>query len=508
MATFAPAVFALLAALLISFLVNPLIRSIAHMVGFVDRPDGRRKVQRKAVALGGGISCLIAVAATIIVFTLPPFEPEFFTRASGPTQYIGLILAALVIVSIGVFDDYRGLRGSFKLLWQVVAASILIGSGLVAHTFFDHHLPAIGTAFTLLWLLGTMNSFNLIDGVDGLAGSVGVVFSLTFGMIALLGHQPPDAVIAFALAGALLGFLRYNISKPSTIYLGDAGSMLIGLILGFLAIRCQLKRSAILTYAVPLTVWAIPIFDSAAAVLRRKLTGRSIYATDRGHIHHVLLTRGMSARQAVLVITGLCAVTSAAAFIGWYAKKEWISILVVAIVIGCLVATRVFGHVEFVLLNRRLLGVGHYLAPFGSRGAHKASYQLQGNYEWELMWNALVEATDRFDLVKMRLNLSVPQLHENFFATWRSDKQAVKDQLWQLEVPFVVEGRPIGTLSVSGQQTEEGASARIGEFLDFVEQFESQLQSLIAFEQSRNPAKVDVPEEDQQLAPDSVAASS
>ena len=260
----APPIFAMLAALAVSYLITPLVRSIAHMVGFVDRPDGRRKVQRKAVALGGGIACLIAASVAVLFFF--SVEPRLITFADSPMEYWGLLVAIVIVVGIGVADDSRGVPGSYKLLAQVIAASALIGSGMVAAEFFDYQVPALGVVFTLLWLIGTMNSFNLIDGVDGLAGSVGVVFSITFGSIAMLALHPSDAIIAFALAGALLGFLRYNMSKPSTIYLGDTGSMLIGLILGVLAIRCQLKRSAILASAVPLTVWAIPIFDSAAAV--------------------------------------------------------------------------------------------------------------------------------------------------------------------------------------------------------------------------------------------------
>ena len=162
---------------------------------------------------------------------------------------------------------------------------------------------------TIIWILGAINSLNLIDGADGWAGSIGTIFSITLGLIALINHHYVDAVIAFAIAGALLGFLRYNF-PPASIYLGDAGSMVIGLVLGTLALRCSIKQAATVAFAAPLALWAIPLFDSAAAVMRRKLTGRSIYATDRGHIHHRLLTSGLSSTGVLTFIIVLCIITS------------------------------------------------------------------------------------------------------------------------------------------------------------------------------------------------------
>ena len=142
--------------------------------------------------------------------------------------------------------------------------------------------------------------------------------------------------------------------------------MFIGLVLGTIALRCSMKQAATLAFAAPLAIWSIPMFDSMAAVLRRKLTGRSIYATDRGHIHHVLLTQGFSAPQAVGLISVLCIVTSTGALASLYYEEEWIGIAAVSLVIGLLIITRVFGHVELLLLNTRLLGFGRFISPFAS----------------------------------------------------------------------------------------------------------------------------------------------
>jgi UDP-GlcNAc:undecaprenyl-phosphate GlcNAc-1-phosphate transferase len=305
--------------------------------------------------------------------------------------------------------------------------------------------------------------------------------------MAVLTDQYLDAVIVFALAGALLGFLRFNFS-PAVIYLGDTGSMIIGLVLGTIALRCSMKQAATLAFAAPLAIWSIPLFDSFAAVMRRKLTGRSIYATDRGHIHHVLLTRGLNAPQVVGLIGSLCLLTSAGAVAGLYFENEWLGVGVVLTVIGLLVLTRLFGNVELLLLNARLAGFGRFIAPFSGDPKSDVSHtslSLQGSGRWEELWRALVESAERFHLVKMRLNLSLPRLHEDFFANWQRSGNHRRELLWQADIPLVVDDVPIGRLSVTGLQDASSASAEMSQFIDFVEVLESQLRAMIQQDLSR-----------------------
>lgn len=479
------AVTALVIAFLLSYFVTPIVRQLAVRFDFVDRPDGRRKIQAQAVSLGGGVSLVICTFA-VVLLACALWGPDLIFMTARRLSLIGLAVASLLVAIVGVLDDGRGIRGSYKLLWQVIAASLVMGTGFSVPSIIllGVHIPLgmLGSAFTVIWLLGAINSFNLIDGVDGLAGTVGVIFSATLGIMALMSYQYLDAIIAFALAGALLGFLRYNYA-PATIYLGDAGSMFIGLVLGTIALRCSMKQAASLAFAVPIAIWAIPMFDSLAAVMRRKLTGRSIYATDRGHIHHVLLTRGLNATQAVGLIGALCLVTSAGAVLSLYYEKEWIGIASVLSVIALLIFTRMFGHVELLLLNKRLFGLGRFVSPFASdENVSQTSVNLQGDRSWEDLWGALVESAERFHLVKMRLNLAMPKLHEDFFATWKRAGNHHRDLLWQVDIPLVVDGLPVGRLSVTGLQNADSASGEMSQFIDFVESLESQLRSIIQHE--------------------------
>jgi UDP-GlcNAc:undecaprenyl-phosphate GlcNAc-1-phosphate transferase len=494
-------IFALLvtsiAALVAGLCLTPVVRRVAIEYGFVDRPDGRRKMQKMAVALGGGAAVLLALLIGVILLS-GLWLAHDFDEIVNLRPLVGLFAATILICVVGLVDDYDQIRGRTKLFWQLVAAAIVTFAGprIEAMALFgvEVELGHLGALLALFWLLASINSFNLIDGVDGLAGTVGVIFSFTFGVMALMMGQELDAVIAFILAGALLGFLRYNFA-PASIYLGDAGSMIIGLVLGALALRSSTKEAATVAFAAPLAVWAIPMLDSLAAILRRKLTGRSIYTTDRGHIHHRLLTQGMTTRQAVFLIGGLCVLTSFGSLAGIYFVNEWIGILTVLFVVGALITTRLFGHVELMLLNRQLLGIGRSIVSAGDDKARQSTHRLQGSLQWEeKIWNALVESAERFNLTQIRLNLYLPHLHEDFYATWRCRSAAgPSSKAWRIDLPLVAEGVTIGYLHVTGSQDPVTASAHLSSFLDFIEPLETQILELLSIRPIPQALTTDAP---------------
>ncbi len=468
-------------AAIVAAALTPLVRRWAQWTRFVDRPDGGRKVQSKPVALGGGIGLYVGLLAGSAVGVWANFavlKGEF-----GGWGLVGLLAASALLCAVGVVDDRRAMPGKYKLLWQVLAASIIIGSGVVIDKVSIFGLPVdlglFGAMLTMIWLLAAINSINLIDGVDGLAASVGLVFSLSLGLMALMFGHVAEAIIAFAMAGALVGLLPFNL-PPAKIYLGDAGSMLIGLVLGVLALKCSFKEAATVAFAAPLARWAIPIFDSAIAILRCTLTGRSVYTSDRGHIHHRLLTRGFSPPQALLIVAGLCTVTSSGALASVYFRSEAIGLAVVAVVIIALVGTRVFGHVELLLLNNRLLGIGRLLSPAGeSAQSHHDSVRLQGTLGWERLWDALVESADRFGVCQIQVNLNVPRLHEDFYATWSRGRAADSERSWHLNLPIRLGEAHVGRLRVTGERTWGSITDQLQEFLDFVEALQQQLPGIV-----------------------------
>ena len=273
-----------LIALVCSLAVTPLVRRIALRWQFVDCPDDNHKRHTRVVPLGGGIAVFVALLVGMggAFLIRSPWQAMMTERRS---ELAALAIAALIIVGLGILDDRFGVRGRHKLLGQVVAVAVIVGSGLIVRNLrvfeTDVTLGILAIPFTMFWLLGAINALNLIDGIDGLATTVGFILTVTVSIMAILTGKPFVGVIGFALAGSLLGFLPYNL-PPAKMFLGDTGSMLIGLIVGYLAIAGSVKGPATVALAAPVAVWAIPIFDSAAAILRRRLTGRSIYTTDRG----------------------------------------------------------------------------------------------------------------------------------------------------------------------------------------------------------------------------------
>src|SRR5207248_2107293 len=187
--------------------------------------------------------------------------------------------------------------------------------------------------------------------------------------------------VAAALAGALLAFLCFNF-PPASVYLGDCGSMLVGLVVGVLAINCSLKGPATVTLAAPVAMLTIPIWDTLAAIIRRKLTGRSIYTTDRGHIHHCLLRRGLSTRAVLLFLSLFCLVTVFGALASAAANSELLAVIAAATAVTILAFARLFGHAEFHLLGQRLMGLVAAVSRRPRRGARAIEVRLQGSADW------------------------------------------------------------------------------------------------------------------------------
>lgn len=474
-------------AFLASLLLTPLVRSLSTRRGFVDRPDKLRKAHEVPVALGGGAAVFLSLAvamAAAFVYTAATQMATVTPWNSRPMAC--LLIASVAIVALGLVDDLKGMRGRYKLLGQVAIAGLLIWSGVRIDGFTAFGMPInlgwFAIPGTLFWLVGTTNAVNLIDGIDGLAGSVGFILCLTLAAIAGVQGNFTTPALMLAMAGALLGFLRYNFA-PATIYLGDAGSMLIGLMCGTVAVMANAKTSAAMAFTVPIAVWAIPILDSFAALLRRKLTGRSMFAPDRGHLHHSLLVRGWTVQQASLFIALICATTCLSAVLSVYMHAEWIALVTVLGVMLFLVFTQTFGHIEFALLKGRMRHLANSLVVSEAArqtGLRESSIQLQGSREWRKLWAAIVEAADGYGLSRIKLTIDIPLLHESFYATWETSRPVASDaQVWRLTHPLIVDGTLVGQMDMAGEtQVDAKAStlAQIQQVLDFLEPIEEDIR--------------------------------
>ncbi len=458
-----------------SFAFTPLARRAAFRAGLVDRPDGHRKMHARAVPLGGGLAIFAAVTAALCFAVLfVPGVSEMLARQARTLT--GLLLAGSLICLLGIADDFGRLRGRHKLLGQIAAVAILIQSGVIVRQvyFFGWtvQLGLLAVPFTVCWLLGAINSLNLIDGLDGLLSAVGVIIGLGLAAMAVMHGQWAAACVAVALAGALAGFLRYNF-PPASIFLGDSGSMLIGLVVGTMAIQAALKAHATLALAAPAALMTIPFLDTAAAIVRRKLTGRSIYTTDRGHLHHCLLRRGYSNLRVLVFVAAVCLLTCAGALASVILRSELLAVVIAGFVIAMLAASRLFGHAECVLVWTRFSAAAASLLRAPNASPRQLEVRLQGNGEWAELWTAIVGCARDLRLVMVRLNVNAPALYEGYHARWDCSHQEMDEQnFWRAEIPLVVEGQNLGRLELCGHRDHEPVSFKITTIARVLEEFE------------------------------------
>lgn len=289
------ALWAFLVAAVVTWLITPFVAGLARQVGAVDEPKERGLHERIMPRLGG-VAILAGIVAAALIWL--PVSAELN----------GILLSALAITAVGVADDLLDLPAWLKLLGQAGAALIAVDSGIrVEHVT----LPFIGAlslgwsgwALTVIGMVAVMNVINFSDGVDGLAAGVCTIAALTFTAIALSLDRVEAGVLAAITAGAAIGFLRHNF-HPASIFMGDSGSNLLGLMLAVIAIQGVLKTAAVVALFFPMAILAVPILDSGFVIAKRIKYREPIYRADRWHFHHRFASIGFSQRKTVLYLYG------------------------------------------------------------------------------------------------------------------------------------------------------------------------------------------------------------
>ncbi len=465
--------------------LTPLVRLSAIRFGIVDCPDGRRKLHGRIVARAGGTAVLFSV---LLVCGLAIFQLDVVSLSVDHyLPYVALLTAMVGIWLLGLADDIWTLRGRQKLLGQVFFAGLLAVSGFRIGQLqlfgIDFELGLLSIPVSIIWLLATTNALNLIDGADGLCSTLGAIICGSLGVLASVNGHFAEAAIAFAFAGALVGFLVYNF-PPASIFLGDSGSLLIGMVTGALAIRCSLKGPASVAFLAPLAILALPLLDSAMAIVRRKLTGRSIYTTDRAHLHHTLRNKGLGDKGLLLAVTILSLITAAGALLGQALGRDWIAPICVAVVFAMLVVTKAFGYAEVALLARRGTHFARsFLQPvrkFPTDKAHVKAVRLQGSRQWETVWQTLVEFAETESLSKLHMDLNVPWLEEGFHGTWYRGKMPDKLERWATSLPIYADGRLAGHLDVVGPTKDAGCLGGIGKLVELCEDLIPQIETIMS----------------------------
>jgi UDP-GlcNAc:undecaprenyl-phosphate GlcNAc-1-phosphate transferase len=313
---------AFIAAALLSLVITPLVVRLAHRTGAVDQPNERR-INKSPIPRGGGIAVAAAflVVSGVLIVVNERLEILPDPRTVDAPEFLALIAGGLLATILGGLDDAFQLRARWQMLGQVALAVVVVLAG-VTITYLNNPFgqPAIillsepfAVGFTMLWVVGMINSINFIDGLDGLSSGIALIAAGTLGLISFTTAagpvgQPIVGLLCFVLAGALLGFLRWNF-HPASIFIGTSGVVFVGYTLAVLSILGTAK------VAVALLVLGVPIIDTFWIIVRRVATGRSPFTPDRGHIHHRLLDLGLSQSQTVLVIYGICIALASASFV-------------------------------------------------------------------------------------------------------------------------------------------------------------------------------------------------
>jgi UDP-GlcNAc:undecaprenyl-phosphate GlcNAc-1-phosphate transferase len=350
----------------------------------------------------------------IVAAFFAPLTALFFVNSDvgrqlweGRASTAALYLGGLAIAALGVLDDLKGTGARKKFIVQFAVAAGMYWAGfridLISQPFGPAiHLGVLGLPFTMLWFAGVINAMNLIDGLDGLAGGVALIAVGTIFTISAFRGEPLMMLFSAALGGAILGFLFYNFN-PATIFMGDTGSMFLGFVLAATAIRTNQKASTAVAIVVPILALGVPIADTLLSMGRRAFRGAPLFSADRGHIHHRLMDRGLSHRQAVLVIYGGAVLLCGAALHVTFASSVQSAVVLVALAALSFVALRALGFVDLKKAQAALVDRRRNLEMRSA--VRRAGEALRAATAPDEVWSAMRAAAPAFGASAVRLEL-------------------------------------------------------------------------------------------------------
>lgn len=311
---------AFLLAFITTFVVTPHTMRLAKKVGAIDIPNDRR-VNKKPMPRLGGLAVISGFLVSIIYLFITTSIEGKLNLFGEENYYIKMIgfFAGIVVLGITCYiDDVKGIPSLVKLTAQIIASIIVVACGIRIENIsipFTEGKIVISEIFsyiiTVCWIVGITNAINLIDGLDGLSSGVTLISCLSLLMVFALNGSPLIAIVLItALAGALVGFLPFNFS-PAKTFIGDTGSNFMGFSLAIISILGVAKTYTALVLIAPIIILGMPIFDTIFAIFRRIIKGKSIKAVfkpDKGHLHHKLMAKGYTQKQAVLIMYGITAI--------------------------------------------------------------------------------------------------------------------------------------------------------------------------------------------------------
>lgn len=291
-------ILAFICAALISYTITPPVRLLAYRIGAIDVPTDSRRMHVKPMPRIGGLSIFVGFLVSTLVFC-----------DHTPALYAMWIGGGLLVM-LGILDDIYRLSALIKLIVQIGSATIAVICFNVRIEFFTLFGKTIemgvwSIPLSILWITALTNAINLIDGLDGLACGVSAITALSIFGVTVIMQDTSNAMLTLIIVASCIGFLPYNMN-PARIFMGDTGALFLGYVLSIISISGLFKLHAVLSFFVPLSVFALPLLDTVSAVIRRVSTGHSPFSADREHFHFKLVDMGFTQREAVRLLYGIC----------------------------------------------------------------------------------------------------------------------------------------------------------------------------------------------------------
>ncbi len=408
-------------------LATPFVTRIAAWFGAIDRPDQFRRIHKGATPRMGGLGLAFGLALGIAVVVIGGYLSDDPGYEQWLRKLTSVTIASFLVLGLGSVDDVRGVGPRVKLLCQALAVLVLFADGIriaqidILKTSFsldvlvfripipvgdgDYHLSVLSLFVTMFWFLACMNIWNLIDGMDGLASGVGLLVSGTLMLVAISRGNAGVAALAAALAGSLAGFLLYN-WHPACIFLGDSGSLLIGLMIGVIGVQGSLKGPSAISILFPILAMGLPISDTAMAIFRRWVRNLPLSSADRRHVHHLLIGLGLNPRQAALLLYCFSGFLCGVVLLGVALRSEFLALLLG--ISGCLAFLLILTSRRNELATLRADFLARLARGKQERQAAKVTWEAIQRIELcdtvEKIWFIVEEATARLGCDHLHLN--------------------------------------------------------------------------------------------------------
>lgn len=356
------AVFAV--AIVVTIATTPLAHRLAIRTGAIDYPN-KRRVNKAPIPRMGGVAMYLGIVAGCLVIIIGHYLFGWMNPFAFPfSMKVNFVLVAIGVTFmfvVGLVDDAINMRARYKFAGQIIAASLVASSGLllqnIQNPFVEGDFIQFGWMaypITVIYLVCFANVINLIDGLDGLASGISAISAITIFIFAMLAARFDAALLCMIIVGVCIGFLKFNY-HPASIFMGDSGSLLLGLSLGIVSLMAVARSTLIISLLVPLLATGVPILDTAAAIIRRKRAHQPIDSPDKGHIHHRILSAGYTQQSTVLIIWAWTAMLAVCGIV--LAESDGISRIVVIVVVATITGIAIY---KLHLLNPVLQ---HYYNP-------------------------------------------------------------------------------------------------------------------------------------------------